>query len=62
MNLGNLPSTITGFLLLILREFYREQARSGKSVEELLDSAIKQTGINESRIQEMLDQIEQDMK
>jgi urease gamma subunit len=62
VNLGNLPSTITGFLLLILREFYREQARSGKSVEELLDSAIKQTGINESRIQEMLDQIEQDMK
>lgn len=62
MNLGNLPSTITGFLLLILREIYREQARSGKSVEELLDSAIKQTGINESRIQEMLDQIEQDMK
>jgi len=62
LNLGNLPSTITGFLLLILREFYREQARSGKSVEELLDSAIKQTGINESRIQEMLDQIEQDMK
>jgi urease gamma subunit len=48
--------------LLILREIYREQARSGKSVEELLDSAIKQTGINESRIQEMLDQIEQDMK
>lgn len=62
MNLGNLPSTITGFLLLILREIYREQARSGKSVEELLDSAIKQTGVNESRIQEMLDQIEQDMK
>lgn len=62
MNLGNLPSTITGFLLLILREFYREQARSGKSVEELLDSAIKQTGVNESRIQEMLDEIEQDMK
>ena len=62
MNLGNLPSTITGFLLLILREIYREQARSGKSVEELLDSAIKQTGINESRIQEMLDEIEQDMK
>jgi len=62
LNLGNLPSTITGFLLLILREIYREQARSGKSVEELLDSAIKQTGINESRIQEMLDQIEQDMK
>ncbi len=62
MNLGNLPSTITGFLLLILREIYREQARSGKSVEELLDSAIKQTGINESRIQEMLNEIEQDMK
>ncbi len=62
MNLGNLPSTITGFLLLILREIYREQARSGKSVEELLDSAIKQTGVNESRIQEMLDEIEQDMK
>jgi urease gamma subunit len=62
VNLGNLPSTITGFLLLILREIYREQARSGKSVEELLDSAIKQTGINESRIQEMLDQIEQDMR
>lgn len=62
MNLGNLPSTITGFLLLILREIYREQARSGKSVEELLDSAIKQTGVNESRIQEMLDKIEQDMK
>jgi urease gamma subunit len=62
VNLGNLPSTITGFLLLILREIYREQARSGKSVEELLDSAIKQTGINESRIQEMLDEIEQDMK
>lgn len=62
MNLGNLPSTITGFLLLILREFYREQARSGKSVEELLDSAIKQTGVNESRIQEMLDEIEQEMK
>ena len=62
MNLGNLPSTITGFLLLILREIYREQARSGKSVEELLDSAIKQTGVNESRIQEMLDEIEQDMR
>jgi hypothetical protein len=62
VNLGNLPSTITGFLLLILREIYREQARSGKSVEELLDSAIKQTGVNESRIQEMLDEIEQDMK
>jgi urease gamma subunit len=62
VNLGNLPSTITGFLLLILREIYREQARSGKSVEELLDSAIKQTGINESRIQEMLNEIEQDMK
>ncbi len=62
MNLGNLPSTITGFLLLVLREIYREQARSGKSVEELLDSAIKQTGVNESRIQEMLDEIEQDMK
>lgn len=62
MNLGNLPSTITGFLLLILREIYREQARSGKSVEELLDSAIKQTGVNESRIQEMLDEIEQEMK
>lgn len=62
MNLGNLPSTITGFLLLILREIYREQARSGKSVQELLDSAIKQTGVNESRIQEMLNEIEQDMK
>lgn len=62
MNLGNLPSTITGFLLLVLREIYREQARSGKSVEELLDSAIKQTGVNESRIQEMLNEIEQEMK
>lgn len=48
-----MAESTTGFLNLItwsalelLRQILAESARSGKSVEELLDSAQAQTGIN----------------
>jgi hypothetical protein len=62
VNFAELPSTITGLILLVLREVVREKQRTGMDVEELLESALKQTTANEDRIKELLDGIRQDMQ
>jgi len=62
VNFAELPSTITGLILLVLREVVREKQRTGMDVEELLESALKQTTANEDRIKELLDAVQQDMR
>lgn len=62
MNFTELPATITGVILLIFKELLKEKERSGMSVEELIESALKQTTTNEDRIKELLEAARQDMK
>ena len=62
MNFAELPATITGVILLILRELLKEKERSGMSVDELVESALKQTTANEDRIKELLEAVKQDMQ
>ena len=62
MNFAELPATITGVILLIFKELLKEKERSGMSVDELVESALKQTTANEDRIKELLDAVKQDMQ
>ena len=62
MNFAELPATITGVILLIFRELLKEKERSGMSVDELIESALKQTTANEDRIKELLEAVKQDMQ
>lgn len=62
MNFAELPATITGVILLIFRELLKEKERSGMSVDELVESALKQTTANEDRIKELLEAVKQDMQ
>lgn len=62
MNFAELPATITGVILLIFRELLKEKERSGMSVDELVESALKQTTANEDRIKELLETVKQDMQ
>lgn len=62
MNFAELPATITGVILLIFRELLKEKERSGMSVDELVESALKQTTANEDRIKELLEAVRQDMQ
>ena len=62
MNFAELPATITGLILLIFRELLKEKERSGMSVDELVESALKQTTANEDRIKELLEAVKQDMQ
>ncbi len=62
MNFAELPATITGVILLILKELLKEKERSGMSVDELVESALKQTTANEDRIKELLEAVKQDMQ
>lgn len=62
MNFAELPATITGVILLIFKELLKEKERSGMSVDELVESALKQTTANEDRIKELLEAVKQDMQ
>jgi hypothetical protein len=62
LNFAELPATITGVILLILKELLKEKERSGMSVDELVESALKQTTANEDRIKELLEAVKQDMQ
>ena len=62
MNFAELPATITGVILLIFRELLKEKERSGMSVDELVESALKQTAANEDRIKELLEAVKRDMR
>lgn len=62
MNFAELPATITGVILLIFKELLKEKERSGMSVDELVESALKQTTANEDRIKELLEAVKRDMQ
>jgi len=62
LNFAELPATITGLILLVMKELLKEKQRSGMSIDELVESALKQTTANEDRIKELLEAVQQDMR
>jgi hypothetical protein len=49
-NLTNILNLVTWSTLQLVREILREASRSGKSIEQLLDEAEKQTELNDALI------------
>jgi predicted translin family RNA/ssDNA-binding protein len=56
-NLTNILNLVTWSALQLVREILREASRSGKSIEQLLDEAEKQTELNNDLIESLRDRL-----
>lgn len=56
-NLSNILNLVTWSALQLVREILREASRSGKSIEQLLDEAEKQTELNNDLIESLRDRL-----
>lgn len=56
-NLSNILNLVTWSALQLVREILREASRSGKSIEQLLDEAEKQTQLNNDLIESLRDRL-----
>jgi hypothetical protein len=56
-NLTNILNLVTWSSLQLVREILREASRSGKSIEQLLDEAEKQTELNNDLIESLRDRL-----
>lgn len=56
-NLTNILNLVTWSALQLVREILREASRSGKSIEQLLDEAEKQTQLNNDLIESLRDRL-----
>jgi len=56
-NLTNILNLVTWSALQLVREILRESSRSGKSIEQLLDEAEKQTQLNDDLIESLRDRL-----
>ena len=56
-NLTNILNLVTWSALQLVREILREASRSGKTIEQLLDEAEKQTELNNDLIESLRDRL-----